>query len=195
MDKFAELTSKGFFNKNALTIDWPQSRLEFASGKAGMIYQGNWLPGMLIADWKDKGLTAFDVGYFALPAGPKPVFSVGAGEYAAVNAHTKYMQQSKDLISAIVDESTLSIRANDSGSVPIYNGMKVNYTVAATNDFLAQFQAGLKVPAYALTPASVKQPLMQAAGRLVAGEKLSGNELEEAQKNYDKDKSTLIMPK
>ncbi|BBH19151.1 ABC transporter substrate-binding protein [Paenibacillus baekrokdamisoli] len=195
LDKFAELTSKGFFNKNALTIDWPQSRLEFAAGKAGMIYQGNWLPGMLDADWKDKGLTAFDVGYFAMPAGPKPVFSIGAGDYIAVNAKTKYVQQSKDLLSAIIDESTLSIRANDSGSVPIYKDMKVTYTVPATNDFLALFQNGIKVPGYALIPPSVGDTLLQAASRLVAGEKLSGKELEDAQKNYDKDKGSLILPK
>ncbi|WP_187274049.1 ABC transporter substrate-binding protein [Paenibacillus sp. N3.4] len=66
LNKLGELAGKGYFNKSALTIDWPQTQIEFASGKAAMIYQGNWMPGVAQQTFKDKGFTPFEVGFFPI---------------------------------------------------------------------------------------------------------------------------------
>src|SRR5690606_38678782 len=65
--KMQELTEKGFFNQTALTSDWPQSADIFTSGKAAMIAQGTWMPGVADGDFKDKGYDAFEVGFFPVP--------------------------------------------------------------------------------------------------------------------------------
>ncbi|OCT15249.1 hypothetical protein A8709_14215 [Paenibacillus pectinilyticus] len=197
LNKLGQLADKGYFNKNALTIDWPQTQIEFASGKAAMIYQGNWMPGVAAQTFKDKGFNPFDVGFFPLAdENGKALMGVGPDHSVSVNAKSPHLQAAKDFLAMTLSQDVLSVNLKDIGFSGV-RGVTATYAQPAMGDISSALQkqpSTLHEFVYGTTfPVSALTTVVQAAEKIISGKKADGD-LDEAQKNYDKDKGTLIMP-
>ncbi|WP_219834591.1 ABC transporter substrate-binding protein [Paenibacillus sp. R14(2021)] len=194
LDKLAEMASKGYFNKSALSIDWPQTQIEFGSGKAAMLYQGNWLPGVMAQVFKDKGLEPFEVGFFPLADdNGKALMGVGPDHSVSVNANSKHLQAAKDFVAVMLEQDVLSVNLQNVG-LPGIKGINVTYDQPAMTDINNALQSQPSTLHQLLMgqfPQSALDAYARAAEKIIAGGK---TDLTETSANYDKDKATLIMP-
>jgi raffinose/stachyose/melibiose transport system substrate-binding protein len=191
-----EMVEKGYLNKNALSIDWPQSADLFTSGKAAMIAQGPWMPGTAQENFQTKGHTAFELGYlpFRTEKGYAKL-SLGIDQSLSVNAKTKLLQQAKDLVAVIASPEVYGPFNVGSGTVPGIQGMQLEYPNAALNDLLKvvdETESGIGYEAY--LPASAMTSLSETFTKIASGIKLDVKDLTEAQKKLEKDIGTVIVP-
>jgi len=191
-----EMVEKGYLNKTALSIDWPQSAELFTSGKAAMIVQGPWMPGTAEENFQTKGHKAFDVGYFPFRTDNGYAnLSTGVDQSLSVNAKTKLLQQAKDLVAIIASPDVYGPFNIGSGTVPAIQGMQLEYPNAALNDLLKAVEendSGLGYETY--LPESAKTTLVETFTKVASGIKFNPQDLKEAQKKLEKDKGTVILP-
>lgn len=196
MNRFQVMSEKGYFNKTALTMDWPQSAELFTSGKAAMIMQGNWMPSVAEDNFAKKGHARFEVGYFPIPDDKGYVnLNVSASESLSVNAKTKLMQQSKDLVSVFIKPDILGPYSIGNGSIPAINGMKLDYPSPAMNELLAVISSvpsNLNITNYITGTADIS--LAETVSKIVSGAKFKPADLQDAQDKMDKDKATIALP-
>lgn len=195
LTKIQQLTEKGYFNKTALSIDWPQSADEFTSGKAAMIVQGAWLPGAAEENFA-KGHAAFEIGYFQFPD-DNGFYSINLSpsETLSLNAHSKLQQEGKDLIATIMSEDILRPFSVGNGSLPPLQGMEVSYPSTALNEFLAAVNKGETMYGFeAFISSSAETSLMETITKIVSGAKYSLADLKDAQTKHEKDKATRVLP-
>ncbi|MBW7461727.1 extracellular solute-binding protein, partial [Paenibacillus sepulcri] len=83
------MKEKDYFNKNALSIDWPASAQLFASGDAGMIVQGPWMPGANKDNIEKGSYKPFQIGFFPfMDDKGNTQIPVGTNASLAINAKT-----------------------------------------------------------------------------------------------------------
>lgn len=196
LNKVQNLTEKGYFNKTALSIDWPQSSDEFTSGNAAMIVQGAWLPGAAEENFTKKGHSRFDIGYFEFPD-DNGFYSINLSpsETLSLNAKSKLQQQGKDLIAIIMNEDILGPYSVGNGSLPPLEGMNVTYSNTAMNEFLAAVNKGKTMYGFeAFISSSAETSLMETMTKIVSGAKYSPADLKDAQTKHEKDKATRVLP-
>ncbi|QJD82875.1 ABC transporter substrate-binding protein [Cohnella herbarum] len=196
MTHLQEMVEKGYLNKTALSIDWPQSAELFTSGKAAMIVQGPWMPGTAKENFQTKGHAAFDLGYFPFTTDKGYAkLSIGVDQSLSVNAKTKLMQQAKDLVDVIASPEVYGPFNVGGGTVPAIQGMQLNYPDAALNDLLKvveETDSGMGYESY--LPASAMTSLVETFTKVASGIKFNPKDLAEAQKKLEKDKGTVIVP-
>ncbi len=196
MTHLQEMVEKGYLNKTALSIDWPQSAELFTSGKAAMIVQGPWMPGTAQENFQTKGHAAFDLGYFPFRTDNGYATVVpGIDQSLSVNARTKLAQQAKDLVDVIASPEVYGPFNVGSGTVPAIQGMKLDYPNSALNDLLKvveETEPGLAIEPY--LPASAVTSLVETFTKVASGLKFDPKDLTEAQKKLEKDKGTVILP-
>lgn len=196
MTHLQEMVEKGYLNKTALSIDWPQSAELFTSGKAAMIVQGPWMPGTAQENFQTKGHTAFDLGYFPFRTDKGYAkLSLGIDQSLSVNAKTKHLQPAKDLVGVIASPEVYGPFNVGSGTVPAIQGMQLDYPNAALNDLLKvvdETESGMGYEIY--VPASAMTSLVETFTKVASGIKFDPKDLTEAQKKLEKDKGTVILP-
>lgn len=196
MTHLQEMVEKGYLNKTALSIDWPQSAELFTSGKAAMIVQGPWMPGTAKENFQTKGHTAFDLGYFPFSTDKGySKLSIGIDQSLSVNAKTKLMQQAKDLVNVVASPEVYGPFNVGGGTVPAIQGMQVTYPDAALNDLMKvveETDSGMGYESY--VPASAMTSLVETFTKVASGIKFNPKDLAEAQKKLEKDKGTVIVP-
>ncbi|GGD60351.1 ABC transporter substrate-binding protein [Paenibacillus nasutitermitis] len=196
MTHLQEMVEKGYLNKTALSIDWPQSAELFTSGKAAMIVQGPWMPGTAKENFQTKGHAAFDLGYFPFTTDKGYAkLSLGIDQSLSVNAKTKLMQQAKDLVNVIASPEVYGPFNVGGGTVPAIQGMQLNYPDTALNDLLKvveETDSGMGYESY--LPASALTSLVETFTKVASGIKFNPDDLAEAQKKLEKDKGTVIVP-
>ncbi|QGQ99166.1 extracellular solute-binding protein [Paenibacillus psychroresistens] len=194
--KLSEFAQKGYLNKSALSIDWPQTQIEFGSGKAAMLYQGNWLPGVMAQIFKDKGFTPFEVGFFPIAdENGKILMGVGPDHSVSVNAKSKHLQAAKDFLALTLSQDVLSVNLKNVG-LPGLKGITASYDQPAMkeiNDALQNNPTTLHQFIYGSFAKSAADGMVRMGEKIIAGEKAEGD-LDEIQKNYDKDKASIILP-
>ncbi|WP_162462963.1 extracellular solute-binding protein [Paenibacillus psychroresistens] len=196
--KLEDLTARKFFNKTALSIDWPQSSQVFTQGKAAMIAQGGWMPGSAMENFTKDGTTPFDVGYFQVPTdNGNPVMSVDVSTGLVVNAKSKYMEQSNALVSLILSPEILAPVAVGDGTIPAIKGVQVDYPLVGMKEMLGALNENkVAINFQKYLGNNVVDVLRQATSKIVSGEKFNPKDLEEGQKALDKQRSdgTLVQP-
>ncbi|RAP76958.1 ABC transporter substrate-binding protein [Paenibacillus montanisoli] len=196
MTKFQTMVESGYFNKSALSLDWPQSAEMFTTGKAAMIVQGPWMPGVAEDNFKTKGHAAFDLGYFPLmtDAGYHNL-AVSVDQNLSINKSTKLLQQAKDLVSVILSPEIYGPYNVGNGNIPAISGIEVNYPNPVFNEVktaLAEGESSGGFEGYIAT--SAYTALAEEVTKIVSGAKFNPDDLKEAQSKQDKDKSTIILP-
>ncbi|WP_227013687.1 ABC transporter substrate-binding protein [Paenibacillus psychroresistens] len=195
MQFFQTLKEKDYVNKDALSIDWPQSADLFTKGKAAMIMQGPWMPGAA-ADNFSKGAAAFELGYFPV-SDDKGYYDLSptTDQQLAVNAKTELMQQAKDLISVILSPEVYAPFENGSGVIPAIDGVEVKYDNPVMNEVLPYVQSAKSHNGWVLYLPQVAVDVMtEQVTKIVSGVKFNPNDLKAAQKKFDDNKSKVILP-
>ncbi|MCU6712725.1 extracellular solute-binding protein [Paenibacillus sp. J5C_2022] len=196
MNHIQEMAQKGYFNKTALSIDWPQSAELFTSGQAAMIAQGPWMPGTAQENFKTKGHNEFEMGYIPLSTESGYYnLSLGADASLGINAKTELMQPAKDLIATIVSPEIYGPYNVGNGNIPAIKGIDVTFPDAAMNDLLAAVNSGEANFGFGsyIAP-SVDTALTETVTKILSGLKFNTNDLAEVQKVLEKDKGVVILP-
>ncbi|WP_217593566.1 ABC transporter substrate-binding protein [Cohnella sp. GbtcB17] len=191
------MKSKGYFNENALSIDWPQSAQLFASGEAAMIVQGPWMPASNKENIAKGGYDSFQIGFFPFmdDQGHQSLV-VNSGSGLGINAKTKLVQESKDLVNLILSPEIMGPWQEGEGSLPTLEGVEVKST-DPVNDTIKQYlDSGLTLPykLSAFMPASASNAMVDVLTKVVSGVKFDPSDLQAAQNAMEKDKATVVLP-
>ncbi|SFT14346.1 ABC transporter substrate-binding protein [Paenibacillus sp. BC26] len=194
---FETMKSKGYFNKNAISIDWPQSGQMFASGEAAMIVQGPWMPGANADNISKGGFEPFDIGYFPLANDEgKVAMGLGSNEALGINAKTELMQESKDLINLMTTQDIISPFMKGDGALTSFTDVTVKYDDPAM-DAVQEAVANSTVVTSNITsyiPASATTNMLDLLTKVVSGIKFNPDDLKAAQSSFEKDKATVTPP-
>ncbi len=115
--KWAVLAKAGYFNKDALSLDYPHMQQEFLAGKAAMYPMGSWA-----ASASAVGASKFGTGVFRLPTGDgsivEPDFAAGGVFVSAKSAH---LEAAKKLATfwALDKKTDDALARNDAGLMTI----------------------------------------------------------------------------
>jgi raffinose/stachyose/melibiose transport system substrate-binding protein len=195
VDKFTQLAQKNMFNKSALSIDWPQTQIEFASGKAAMIYQGPWMAQVTQDTFTSKGFDPFEVGFFPLSdENGKVILGVGPDHSVSINTKTEHPQEAKDLLSIILSPEVNTVHAGDGGMSGMKNA-NIEAKLPAMKELLDVLKNNPTTYQWgSYYPPSVKTGMLNLVTKIIGGGKAGDGELDEVKKNYEKDKSLIILP-
>ena len=188
MKKFTDLAQNGFFNPDALQIGYEESTQQFIDGKGAMQLMGSWTPGVV-----DSKTTNFNMGFFALPdQNGKTVMAAAPDKQVAINAKTIYPVKSKYLLSLLLDKDMLAMYSKNV-ALSAFKDVIAEYTNPAMKDV----QKSLQLYPTSINPGhlfteSANDAIHAALTHILSGKTLQ-NELKEADENYMKDKSTLIL--
>lgn len=194
---FDTMKSKGYFNKNAISIDWPQSGQMFASGDAAMIVQGPWMPGANADNISKGGFEKFDIGFFPLASDDgKVAMGLGSNEALGINAKTELMQESKDLVNLITSPEIISPFMKGDGALTSFTDVTVQYDDPVMNDVQAAVDNSTVVTSNLsnFIPASAATNMLDLVTKVVSGVKFNADDLKAAQSSFDKDKGTVTPP-
>lgn len=190
---FQTLKEKDYVNKDALSIDWPQSADLFTKGKAAIIMQGPWMPGTA-ADSFSKGAEPFELGYFPV-MDDKGYYelSPNTDAYVSVNANTDILQQAKDLLRVILSPEVYAPYANGNGVVPAIEGIEVVYDNPAMGEVLPYVQIAPSHNKWEYYVAS-KDLLVEVVTKVVSGAKFTPADLKAVQKHAEDNKADITPP-
>ncbi|BBH22109.1 hypothetical protein Back11_34540 [Paenibacillus baekrokdamisoli] len=191
------MKSKGYFNKNALSIDWPQSAQLFASGDAAMIVQGPWMPSSNKENIEKGGYDSFQIGFFPFmdeKGNQSLVLNSGTG--LGINAKTKLVQESKDLVNLMLSPEIMGPWLEGEGGLPMLKDVDVKGTDPVIDTIKQYLGGGLTLPYYlsAFMSASASNAMVDVLTKVVSGVKFDAADLKAAQDAMDKDKATVVLP-
>ncbi|OCT15406.1 hypothetical protein A8709_15105 [Paenibacillus pectinilyticus] len=186
--KIEQLAQKGYLNTNALTINYDQEQQMFADSKAAMVIFGPWF----LADVAKK-TPQVDTGFFPLfdEKGKSTLIS-GVDVSISVNAKSKHIQEAKDYVSILMDKDILPIYLKDKNSLPGIKGVTADYQFSAMKDIVNALSTLPTAPQFQIKlPPSVLNKLQDITIKTVSDKKFDPKDLDQADKLYEKDKSTV----
>ncbi len=98
MNIIRDLYGKGYLEKDVLSANWDQFKLDFAQAKTGMFYSETWLP----AQFVELGAATEDIGMFPFP-GSKNIKS-GAGKQWGISKNTKSPELAKAFLTYMLEK-------------------------------------------------------------------------------------------
>lgn len=193
---FQTMKEKGYFNKNALSIDWPASAQLFASGDAAMIVQGPWMPGANKDNIQKGGYKPFQLGYFPLmdDKGHTQI-PVGTNASLAINAKTKLAPESKALVNLMTSQEVLAPWLAGEGSLPYFKDVQVKFDDPVMNT-LKQYvdKSSFSNRFEDFIPASATTAMTDLVTKVISGAPFNPSDLKAAQDAFEKDKATVVLP-
>ena len=194
---FETMKSNGYFNKNALSIDWPTSGQMFAAGEAAMIMQGPWMPGANKDNIANGGYESFQIGYFPLmDDNGKVGMAMTSGAGLAINAKTKLVEEAKALVNLFTTQDVIAPWIAGDGALPYLKDIQVSYADPVM-DTVQQYIADHGALAYNLDifiPASAKNALTDIVTKVVSGAKFDPADLKVVSNAFEKDKASVTLP-
>ncbi len=103
-----EAVAKGYVSKASLSMTWPESAQYFVDGKAAMLPQGPWVPGL--DNVKGADPSAFELGVFLFPAKPykgTTYVRAAADRILVLAAKTKNAAAARKLFNFFASEANL----------------------------------------------------------------------------------------
>jgi len=132
--KWQGLFAKGYFNSDALTLDYSKLSAAFAAGAGVMYPMGSWA-GTTKAD--------FNVGVFALPgASSSPTLGLNYGQALYVSATTKYPAAARAFAVALGTGTGPNLaQLNSDSLIPVVKGFQIpSETAPLIKDTVAAFK-------------------------------------------------------
>jgi len=190
------MKEKGYFNKNALSIDWPQSAQLFAQGEAAMIVQGPWMPGANKDNIEKGGFKDFQIGFFPLMDDKgNAILQVGGNEGLGINAKTGLMQESKDMVNLISSPEIYGPFMVGEGSLSSLSDISVTYEDKVMDVVQAAVaKSSLPVGLGSYVSTSAANAMIDVTTKVVSGVKFDPADLKSAMDNLVKDKATIVLP-
>ncbi|MEH7549341.1 MULTISPECIES: ABC transporter substrate-binding protein [Bacillaceae] len=180
-------------NANPLSTDYNMEVNLFATGKAAMIQQGNWVQPML-----DQISPNMNIGFLPLSINDErknDALVVSVPNYWVVNKQTtpeKKKEAKKFLNWMVSSEQGKRFMTNEFKFIPAFKNIKMDHLGPLAHDTLAYYQAGKTLDSnWPDFPVGVREEFGLAM-QLYVRKQLSRQQLlEEFQKSWDKAKSTL----
>jgi ABC-type glycerol-3-phosphate transport system substrate-binding protein len=190
MKMVEQLAANGDFNKDAFSIGYDQLRQQFLDGKGAMVINGTWFLGDLAATARPP----FEVGYFPIrDEDGRATMVTGGDKKVSVNAKSKHVEEAKELASIMFDKELLPIYLQTANAFPTMAGVAVDYDQPAMkeiSDLLAQLPSTQQIGGF--WPGSTNTKFADMIAETIADRKWNPGDLDEMQKLYDTDKSTLV---
>ncbi|MCD9023737.1 ABC transporter substrate-binding protein [Cohnella silvisoli] len=187
LERFKEMTDKGFWNKNALSIGYDQSVQEFIDGKAAMHIMGSWTPG--VVDSKTKEM---ELGFFPIPGrNGEIVMSAGVDKQIGINTNSANVEKSKELLSLMLSKEMLELYSKNV-ALTAFTDVNPEYSLSGMTETQAALSSAdqLNINVGDRLTNSARDSLNKALSLILAGIDYKPA-LEEAERNYEKDKGTL----
>ena len=102
------MVDEGYIGKSSLTMTYPQSVTYFVEGKAAMLPQGTWVPGL--DEIKNADPETFELGCFTLPGDEVngKIYTTGTSDRSIViSSETKYPEEAKVFFDWFTEEENL----------------------------------------------------------------------------------------
>jgi len=193
---FQKMKENDYFNKNALSIDWPQSAQLFAKGEAAMIIQGPWMPGANKENIANGGFESFDIGFFPLMDDKgNTAMIVGSNEALGVNAQTELMQEAKDLVNVVSSPELYGPYLVGGGALTMLSDVSVTYddpVVSEVQEAVSKKSLPVRLENY--LPTSGANALIDVTTKVVSGVKFTPADLKPMIDSLERDKATVTLP-
>jgi ABC-type glycerol-3-phosphate transport system substrate-binding protein len=114
---WAQLAKAGYFNKDALSLNYAALQQEFLAGREAMYPMGTWA-----ASATAVGAAPFGVGVFRIPPfSGSPVQGVFTNGGAVVNAHSAHLAEAKKLAAfwSLDPQANATLAKNDAGLIAV----------------------------------------------------------------------------
>ncbi|MDR4947312.1 ABC transporter substrate-binding protein [Neobacillus cucumis] len=178
---------------NPLSTDYNMEVNLFATGKAAMIQQGNWVQPML-----DQISPNMNIGFLPLSINDESkndALVVSVPNYWVVNKQTtpeKKREAKKFLNWMVSSKQGKSFMTNEFKFIPAFKNIKVDHLGPLARDVIAYYQAGKILDSnWPDFPVGVREEFGLAMQMYVRKQLTREQLLEEFQKSWDKAKSTL----
>jgi len=193
---FQTMKEKGYFNKNALSIDWPASAQLFASGEAAMIMQGPWMPGANKDNIQKGGFKPFQIGYFPLMDDKGNVgMMLTSGAGLAINANTKLVEESKALVNLMTTQDVIAPWIAGDGALPFFSDVQVSFDDPVMDTVKSFVDKGaMSYTILSFIPTSSMTALTDIVTKVVSGASFNPSDLKAAQNAFEKDKASVVLP-
>lgn len=102
------MVDEGYIGKSSLTMTYPQSVTYFVEGKAAMLPQGTWVPGL--DEIKNADPETFELGCFTLPGDEVngKIYTTGTSDRSIViSSETKHPEEAKVFFDWFTEEENL----------------------------------------------------------------------------------------
>ena len=189
-----KMCQEGYIGKSSLTMTYPQSVTYFVEGKAAMLPQGTWVPGL--DEIKNADPEQFELGCFITPVDETDgkIYMTGSSDRSIViSANTKYAEAAGKLYDWFTREENLSEYLT---SQSLTNFLPIDYKV---DPVLESYVAALSSDKYeiimsqkATMPAGFMTMMENGLQSILAGSPAE-TELQKLNTEFEKIKSSVVV--
>ena len=193
--EMAEMMAKNeYIGKSSLTMTYPQSVTYFVEGKAAMLPQGTWVPGL--DEIKNADPEKFELGCFTVPVDEVngKIYTTGTSDRSIViSSSTKYPDEAKVLFDWFVEQENMSEYLS---SQSLTTFLPIEYDV---DPVIKNYVTGLTTDKYeiimsqkATMPAGFTSMMEKGLQSILAGSSAS-DELNKLDTEFEKFKSSIVV--
>lgn len=193
--EMAEMMAKNeYIGKSSLTMTYPQSVTYFVEGKAAMLPQGTWVPGL--DEIKNADPEKFELGCFTVPVDEVngKIYTTGTSDRSIViSSSTKYPDEAKVLFDWFVEQENMSEYLS---SQSLTTFLPIEYDV---DPVIKDYVTGLTTDKYeiimsqkATMPAGFTSMMEKGLQSILAGSSAS-DELNKLDTEFEKFKSSIVV--
>jgi len=197
MENVQLMKEKGYFNKDALSIDWPQSSQAFSSGEAAMILQGSFMPGTHAENVAKNGYANFQIGFFPFMNGQGQfALTVSSSSNLGINAKTQLVQESKDLLDVLTSADIQAPWLKGEGANSAFKDITVQFDDPVMEEIQQYLDEGV-VLSYRISnfiPTSSLNALNDIVTKIVSGISFKPEDFQPAMSALERDKATVALP-
>lgn len=188
------MVDNGYIGKSSLTMTYPQSVTYFVDGKAAMLPQGTWVPGL--DEIKNADPETFELGCFTLPGDEVngKIYTTGSSDRSIViSSETKYPEEAKIFFDWFTKEENLGEYLS---SQSLTTFLPIEYAVdPVLEDYikdLASDKYEIIMSQKAAMPAGFNSMMEKGFQSILAGSPAS-DELGKLDTEFEKFKSSIVV--
>ena len=197
---FGDVLQKGYVSKASASLTYDQSVQYFVDGKAGLLVQGPWIPG--VDQVKTANAGTFELGAFPMPVAPingTRHTSAGSDRSIGISASTKHPAEARLLYNFFLDKANIKKYLETQSLTTIVPG--INPDVApALQDYIKQVSDPSKYTVYIGSTDKVNVAMPAAWNEAIGGvyaDMLAGatadEELQKLQDTFEKVKGQATI--
>lgn len=188
------MVDKGYIGKSSLTMTYPQSVTYFVNGKAAMLPQGTWVPGL--DEIKSVNPEEFELGCFTMPGGEVngKVYTTGTSDRSIViSSETKHAEEAKILFDWFTKEENLGeYLSSQSLTTFLPIEYEVDPTIKNYVEDLASDRYEIIMSQKAAMPSGFNTMIEKGLQSILAGSPAS-DELGKLDTEFEKIKSSIVV--
>lgn len=185
-DGFKEMVDKGILSKSVLSTGYDTAVQQVGEGKAAMMFNGPWMNSVVADKYK------VDLGFFPMPDSQGNNY-VTTATNASLSLNAKYpnRQRGIDMISALIDSSTLPGLLQNSAFTGLPN-LEIPQSTSGGKDYaeaLSKYDSQMQMTLW--LPPSAHDALSSIITKIAAGKDYTNADLDAVDQAYQRDKGLL----